>query len=74
MSSVTVRRKEESHRTGFSKNEPFMMIVILMSSNLNGIAFQLFADIIVKIGFDRVAKQISSVLCAEYDMCVYPGM
>ena len=47
-----------------------------MPSYLSGIAFQLFADtpcIIAKIVFDLVVNQIFSVLCAEYNMCIYLG-
>ena len=49
------------------------MNVVFMSSNLNGITFQIFTDstdILDKIVFDLLVNQIFSVLCTEYDMSI----
>ena len=52
------------------------MTMVFMSTNLHRGTFQVFtypADIIVKIGFDRIIDQVFSVFCAEYYMRVYLG-
>ena len=52
------------------------MNMVFMSTNLHRVTFQVFtypADIIVKIGFDRIIDQVLSVFCAEYYMRVYIG-